>query len=494
MAENLQITYKATPTMVLFHNSTAFYRGVRGPVRSGKSTGMCHEIWKRILEQAPAKDKIRYTKWVVIRNTYGELLDTTIPTWLRYFPESQCGPLNKQRMEQHIRRVGPKGGIDVMVLFRAMDRPDDAKHLGSLEVTGAWVNEAKDVPKVVIDTLGDRVGQFPPKELGGCTWRGVLLDTNSMDTDHWWYRMAEEERPPGWAFFSQPGGLVESNGKFYPNPRAENVNNLNEPDYYLARMAGKKIDHVRVFYCNQYGFVQEGKPVFGEYTDAIHCSREVLQPVKGIPIRVGIDWGLTPSVTFGQRLPNGRWVILSEIVSERMGAQNLAIEFYRHINEMYPGFEIIAPSGDPAGEAGAQTDEKTPFQVFNTELANLGLLLEAIPAPTNDPVLRQGAVRNNLSRLIDGVPALVISPACRVLRKGFMGGYCLKRIQVSGDERFKDAPDKNRFSHVQDSLQYLLCGAGEGRALIESKTSVVQKAVDLVALLSGGSSATSAWG
>jgi len=43
------------------------------------------------------------------------------------------------------------------------------------------------------------------------------------------------------------------------------------------------------------------------------------------------------------------------------------------------------------------------------------------------------------------------------------GGYCYKRLQVSGEERFKDMPDKNnRFSHVADALQYLVLGAGEG--------------------------------
>ena len=493
MAENLNIVYNAVPTLALFHQSNAFYRGVRGPVRSSKSYGMCHEILRRMMQQAPAKDKTRYTRWIIVRNSYPELIDTTIATWLRVFPESQFGPLNRQRMMQTIHRVGPKGGIHAEILFRALDRPDDVRHLGSLEVTGAWINEAREVPKVIIDTLGDRCRQYPPKELGGCTWGGVMMDTNSPDTDHWWYRLAEEERPPGWDFFSQPGGLIESGGKFYPNPRAENMQNLNEPDYYMARLAGKSVQHIRVYYCNQYGFVKEGRSVFEEYSDALHCSKDVLSPVRGLPIRSGIDWGLTPSVIFGQRLANGRWIIIGEIVSERMGAQNLASEFFRFVNENYSGFELITPFGDPAGEASAQTDEKTPFQVFNAELEKLGMNLEAVPAPTNDPVLRQGSIRNALGRIIDGVPGFMISPSCKVLRKAFMGGYCLKRVQVSGQERFKDAPDKNRFSHCSDACQYLLCGAGEGRALIETNTQQAS-AANLVGLLSQGSYGGSPWG
>ncbi len=51
--------------------------------------------------------------------------------------------------------------VDMEVLFRALDRPDDAKKVLSLELTGAWVNEAREVPKGIIDALGDRTGRYP---------------------------------------------------------------------------------------------------------------------------------------------------------------------------------------------------------------------------------------------------------------------------------------------------------------------------------------------
>ena len=44
-------------------------------------------------------------------------------------------------------------------------------------------------------------------------------------------------------------------------------------------------------------------------------------------------------------------------------------------------------------------------------------------------------------------------------------------MQVSG-ERYDEKPNKNRFSHIHDALQYMLLGAGEGRSLtIGSKSS-----------------------
>jgi hypothetical protein len=41
-------------------------------------------------------------------------------------------------------------------------------------------------------------------------------------------------------------------------------------------------------------------------------------------------------------------------------------------------------------------------------------------------------------------------------------------MEVSG-ERYADKPDKNMFSHIHDALQYLMLGAGEGRALMNSQ-------------------------
>ena len=41
--------YHAEPTLARFHASDAFFRGVRGPLGSGKSVGCCAEVMSRIL-------------------------------------------------------------------------------------------------------------------------------------------------------------------------------------------------------------------------------------------------------------------------------------------------------------------------------------------------------------------------------------------------------------------------------------------------------------
>lgn len=454
MPEAREIVYTAEPTLAKFHASNAFYRGILGPVGSGKSTGCSMEIMRRAQEQKPGPDGKRRTRWVIIRNTYRELSDTTVKTWLDWFPEEYFGKMNRGDMVHHIRF----DDVDLEVLFRALDRPGDVKKVLSLEITGAWVNEAREVPKSIIDAIGDRVGRYPSIRDGGCTWSGVMMDTNPPDDDHWWYRLAEEEKPTGWEFFRQPGGIIERDGKFIPNPNAENLQNL-EPDYYTKRLAGKSKDYIRVYYCAQYGFVQDGKPVIPEYVDNIHCADEILKPVPGLPIYIGIDFGLTPAAIFAQRLVNGRWIWFDELVTEDMGCVRFADLLGPKIRGEYQGFDFEI-FGDPAGEQRAQTDEQTPFQILQAK----GIPAE--PAPTNDFTVRRESIAVPLSRMIDGKPGLIISPKCKITRKALAGGYCYKRIQVAGDERYHDKPDKNKYSHPVEAGGYAMVGAGEGEAII----------------------------
>lgn len=471
-----EILYNATPTLQKFHLSNAFYRIIMGPVGSGKSTGNCFEIFKRAVEQAPDSRGIRKTRFAIIRNVYRELLDTTMNTWTDWFPEADFGRINYSDMEQTL--IYDRGDVHVVseILFRALDKPQDVRKLLSLELTGAWINEIREVPKLLVDTIGDRVGRYPARRDGGCTWRGVIGDTNMPDTDHWIYHLAEEEPPELWEFFKQPGGLVERDGKFYENPEAENIENL-EPHYYHTRMHGKSLEHIRVYYCAQYGFVMDGKPVIPEYVDAVHAAREVITPSKFSEIYIGLDFGLTPAALFAQRLGNGQIVWIDELVSEDMGAVAFGEELKRKLLRDYrPWLEsrlVRNPCGDPAGDDRAQTDERTPFQIINEALKPLHL--KAKPAHTNDFTIRREAIAGPLTRMVDGKPGLVVSPKCAVARKGLSGGYCYKRKKVSGNESYHDVPDKGKYSHVVDAGGYAMLDMGEGRLVIGRPSSAATR-------------------
>ncbi len=461
MSKTSVISYSASAILAKFHASNAFYRGVMGPVGSGKSTAMCMEIIGRAKRQCKGADGKRHSRWAIVRNSYRELQDTTLKTWLDWFSEGIFGSFSRSHMSHTIRH----DDLDIEILFRSLDRPGDIKKLLSLELTGAWFNEAREMPKSIVDAMGDRVERYPAQKDGGCTWAGVIMDTNPPDTDHWWYHLAEESRPQGWQFFRQPGGLLELSGEhgtaFCPNPQAENLEHL-PPDYYQKRLGGKNHDHIRVYYCAKYGFVQDGKPIYPEFHSTVHVAQNELTVIKERPVYVGIDFGLTPAAVFGQKLMSGRWQWLDELVSEDMGMVRFAELLSAKCTEDFHGCELYF-FGDPAGMQRSQVDERTPFDILRA----IGLKVK--PAPSNDPLLRREAVALPLSRLVDGKAGLILSPKCKTLIKGMAGAYCYRRVQILGEERYKDQPDKNRYSHVCDAAQYLMIGAGEGRQVISSK-------------------------
>ena len=87
------------------------------------------------------------------------------------------------------------------------------RKLLSLEITGAWCNECRELPKAVIDGLTHRVGRYPTKADGGATWYGIWMDTNPPDSDHWFHTVSEKTPITGkyaWNFFRQPGGVLQA--------------------------------------------------------------------------------------------------------------------------------------------------------------------------------------------------------------------------------------------------------------------------------------------
>jgi hypothetical protein len=269
-------------------------------------------------------------------------------------------------------------------------------------------------------------------------------------------------KPETWKFFTQPGGMVanadaEGNVTGYQlNSKAENLKNLT-PNYYPDIITGKTKSWIDVYVLNKLGSLNDGKPIYQMFDETVHVAREPILATPGVPILVGLDFGLTPAAAFVQHV-RGRWMVLHELVAQDMGIIRFAEVLRTEMAQKFPGAQFVI-YGDPAGDYRAQTDERTPFQI----LRQAGL--KAYTAPTNDPALRIEAVATPLNRLVDGQPGFLIDQRCTHLIKGFRGGYQYRRLQVSGGARYEDKPDKNMFSHVHDALQYALCGGGEARAL-----------------------------
>ena len=466
------IVYKASRVLSQFHHSSNFVRTIIGPIGSGKSVACCIEMFIRSMNQEPNKSGTRKTRWVVVRNTYRELTDTTIQTFFDWIPES-LGIYRK--MENKFTIDAPHPSDDgttchIEFLFRALDKPNDVKKLLSLEMTGMWINEAREIPKQILDMGIGRLGRYPNSRDGGPTWHGLIMDTNPPDSDHWYYNLFEENLPHNHAIFHQPSGTSDS---------AENVDNL-PPDYYENMQAGKDQEWINVYVHGKYGFIADGKPVYPEYNDDTHYEVSTIGYKKptvlahtdgsvnsalsslSIPtIYIGIDFGLTPAAVFGILTPSGCMELFDELVTEDMGAVNFGKLLYQKICNQYPLHakdpSLLEIYADPAGEQRSQSDETTPFQMLSKQK------IDAYPTYTNDPIVRREVVADFLQRLdFSGSPALQIGPGAPMLRKSFAGGYKYKRMAVSGESRYQDVPDKGRYSHVADACQYLFLGAVGG--------------------------------
>lgn len=440
---------------------------IMGPLGSAKTVTSCQKLFSAMTRQEPNSQGIRPTRWYAIRNTYSDLLTTTAKDWLELYRELGDYSEGNKKPPTHTLDFDLEDGttVNAELVFLALDRPDHIKKLRGSQVTGFWLNEVKELHKSVVDMADLRHGRYPSMAAGGVkpTWHGMIGDTNAADEDHWYYDLAENVRPEGWNFWRQPGGLIRVGEGYDVNPNAENIQNL--PDgYYIRGMQGKSKDWIDVNLCNEYGTVMEGKPVYPEYVDSVHCMTEEYIPKKELPIILGADFGRTPACALIQYDPvMGRYIGFDEFVTSDMSAALFAPELKRYLDREYPGYNFNVGDGDPAGDDKGQATEDTPIQI---------LCAKGIPfkkAPSNSVLKRRASIVNPMTRLcMDGKPAFMISPKCKMWRKGLKGGFCYKRKQIAGDERFHDEPDKNEFSHICEAGEYGLLGAGEGAAAIRS--------------------------
>jgi hypothetical protein len=451
------------PVAAAFIRDSARRCGIMGPIGGGKSTASVAKLTVNAFErQRPGPDGVRRRRTAIIRNSYPELKTTTIKTWHQWWPQ-HVGRWRDSGPPQHTISVD---GVEWEVIFVALDRSEDVRKLLSLELSDAWINEAREVPKAVVDHLSVRVDRYPSVRDGGCDCPQIIMDTNASSTRHWWYALAEKRTPPGWSFFKQPPAIIGDadgfSGLVTVNPDAENLKNLS-PTYYSEAISGKSQEYINVYLRADYGTVMDGRPVYPEYHDNVHCRP--IELVHGVPLEIGLDFGLTPAAVVGQRLSSGRMIWTHELVTDDMGTVRFAEELGRLLRGPLEGHEIGNITGDPAGDARSQTDERTVYDILRAAE------IKAKPASSNDFTLRREAVARGLSRLaMDGIAGLLIHPRCETLREGFIGGYRYRTIQVRGADRWAEMPDKDMYSHVHDAGQYLMLGSGEGRALVRPKS------------------------
>jgi len=424
-----------------------------GPVGSGKSVGILMKILHRAKLQAPSPiDGIRHTRWVIVRNTMVQLKDTTLKSWFSWFPDGVAGKWVSGTSTFWMRF----DDIEVEVMFRPLDTPDDVRRVLSLEVTGAIVDEFVEIPKEIVEALSGRCGRYPSKKDGGATWWGMWGATNPGNEDNWWYDWLYsdwEDDPDGalkrmkLGYYEQPSGFSQ---------HADNLENLpGGSNYYHNLAIGRSDAWCKQFIEVRWGYSLKGKPVYRAFVPDLHVAKRPIPYNPHLPLLVGFDAGLTPSAIFGQLWPDGRLCILAELTTENMGAVRFCREKFKPLVAMRFPKPLLQFAGDPAIVQRAQTDERSVKEALEKELG-----IRVYPASSNTLSDRLGAVEHFMCMLTEHGPALLIDPSCVQLIRGFKSGY---RYAVSNKGLAAESPEKNAFSHPHDAMQYLAMEAKGGQ-------------------------------
>ena len=482
------VSYNASFTGTAFHMAPQGfeYKCIRGPVGSGKSVTCCWDIRIMADNQKVAevvedgvKKRIRWSKFLIGRHSFPALMATTIETWLQWFPQTvmhMSSPLTGRLEEPSMKNDGTIVRIDLV--FYAFESKNIRNDLMSLEISGAFVNEATQISWKLIDEMHGRIGRFQPVKGVQLDSFGVLMDTNSPDESNWWYRKECVEKPDKMLFFVQPPALlqkkrpdgtlyfVDNDGRDFETlgiRAAENVENLKEGFYYWHKQTvGADPDKVKRLILNQFGTSVEGRPVYPEYNDDVHCYKGEIRYQRGLTLLMGSDFGRTPSTGIAQLGINGVLYVLDEVTAENMSADQFIEQLLMPLLANKYGFPNCPHInfGDPAGNNYNEVVSVSAIETFN----RYGIKTKAAPGLRNNEFqIRIDAVSKLLRRSYKGVAAVQISENCKMLRKGFNGYYCYRKLRtgVEGDERYTPEADKNKYSHIHDAFQYLCVGAFE---------------------------------
>lgn len=445
---DFEFKYKAYPTVSKFMRSDAFFRLIQGCIGGGKSVGCVVEMFRQAMQMPPCKDGVRRSRFVIIRNTRQQLKDTTLKTWLDWVTPGVFGKWKESEMTFEMRFKD----VHCDVLFRPLDSPEDVQRVLSLEVSAAWINEAREIPLEILQALMGRIGRYPKREDVPVYRSFLIADTNPPEEDSVWYRIAEglplEEDNPNSIMecdsFKQPSGL---------SAEAENKENL-RPNYYEDLARGKTKAWVDTYIHGLYSPSQAGKPVyFNSFRQERHVSPVPLKIDSMLPVVIGFDTGLTPALLFQQMGLDGRVRTLREIAAFDMGMKRCIQNYVRGmVKNFFPGNPLIFV-GDPAGNRRADSDEGSAIKELKAAFGEDGAIVKG--ASTNDPDVRIQATEQMLCQYPEGEPMKLIDPSCKRYIHGLRSMYRFPKDAKGG---FANRPQKTgepgKFSHLCEAGQY----------------------------------------
>ena len=457
-----------TPTgmFVARRNGKVFCTG-----NSAKTSGIIWQILIAAMSQHPAKDGVRYSRCLVVRNTYQMLKSTTIPSFKTMLGNLMSFRLGGFPLMGHARfdlNDGTKVHLDIE--FVAVDSEQAQNKLLGAEPTFAFVDEISEIPEHLIYAIDRRLGRFPAGRFGKASWVGMWCATNGPLKNHWlydWY-MGKKDKEfevisknigrPYMEIFKQPPALLEQpDGTWLPNATAENIENLPNGYGYYYSMLGAEREKINAYVLGDFSDLRTGKVVFPEFNEERHVVPQFNVP-HGAPLYLSFDFGRTPVCLVATMTAGGKLIIVDEIMGEDMSIDTLVVEHIKPVlRQKYPHNLVVGATGDPAGMVEAQSIDVSPYDI---------LLKHGIPVEspgTNKLQPRLEAVKQYLTKLDrSGQPQLQITDNCKYLIRALKYDYVFESVRGRNDV-VKDTPTKSHegwVSDLADATQYMCLYTG----------------------------------
>lgn len=500
------------PIGAAFIESTHPISVIMGPAGSGKTVGSAFKGPYLATNWFPVcKDGVVRVKMTALRPTYRDMSRTALESWHneRLFPENHpytveyTGGVDRpviHKLKWKALRGRDLVTVEFTAMFAAIGDANPEQFAKGFETSCVWLNECDLFSERIPGLMFSRTGRWPsmdqisPSELDrvlgpyakAMANAGIKLedddvllpriewgDCNPPDPSNWVNKRLIE-KPDDWKLykmFRQPSGL---------SPQAENRKGKPRSAYEQDLQTMTPND-ARRFVHGEIGYAIDGKPVYEkEYSSFVHRSESPLKPVPGIPLGIGIDAGGSPAAVFSQFMPNGQQRVLRELCADPgTGPTRFAGLMLELMLQQFPGLPVREAFGDPSAWYGA---DKTNGELAWMETVARALSINIEPAPSNEPGLRQDAVRWYLNLRIDGnTPGLLIDPSCEYLLGGFAAHYKLTKMASKGQTNTL-AIAKNEYSHPHDGLQYLCLGHRGRYAMINDAAKIAGRQGNVVQL------------
>lgn len=445
---------------------------VKGPRLAGAYCAVDKNGWVRV-------------KTLCVRETYRSFAATALASWYNMFPVAHPWTHNHEggqdRPVKHTLRFQVQRGWDVLNVEYTMETGaigdnNLEEFFKGYEITLGWGNECDLLPENAMPLMLQRTGRFPPldelatSEVERLSRDGremmklmdleledpneivlnriVWGDYNPPDIDNWAVRIPITEKQPGYNHFHQPSGLAHD---------AENRKGKPRSSYQVEAATTKDKQLVRRMVHSLPGYAKDGTPVYeDDFDEQLHKADQTILPVPQLGLTIGMDAGGSPAATIGQFMPDGQNRCLAELATKPgTGPTRFANALLELLMRRFPGIPIIGAWADPSSWYGG--DSATGELNWIKTVQGI-LRFPIMPAPSNEPGIRQEAVRWYLEGRIDGrTQRYQIDPSCRYLIAGFAAHFKLTKQATAGATNSMEVV-KNQYSHVHDAEQYRCLG------------------------------------